>query len=335
MLSGSEKPRGYKYPFTQQELLQPLSEEDKIKAIESEDWDLIIKSHMRLGCIIACQYYFNGSDPDEMISAALLGLVEGVNEFRLKRPHDNITGYIIIYIRQYCSDVSRKDCCIPIPQKNTTKFYQHELGNGIDSVDNSSLTKINETLEEVVKCKRDRKILELRASGLTDAEVAKEIGISRSRVTVERQRLFKRFNQKHNSTQRKLKMSELLSSQDWSDKYNEITSNPPQDGAILRTIDGTPVKLIVEIKAGASPFIYARAYVPEILGVELAWFLQNEDQESFHGWKCILLPRARTELIKKVGLNDANVVFVDSLRVIRQSNTGMALLCEIHNYLAD
>jgi hypothetical protein len=118
---------------------------------------------------------------------------------------------------------------------------------------------------------------------------------------------------------------------DWSKAYNETLKNPPESGAILGTLDGTPVKLTVEIVGGSPPFIYGRIYVPETVGVELGWYLQSEGMDTFHGWKCILMPRARADLVKKIGL-DGDTVMVKSLRLIRASKSGKSFLCEVHEF---
>lgn len=117
----------------------------------------------------------------------------------------------------------------------------------------------------------------------------------------------------------------------WSAQYNETLENPPEEGAILVTLDGSPVRLTVEIKDGSPPFIYGRMYVPEIVGVKLGWYLQSEGIDTYHGWKCILMPRARGDLTKKVGL-DGDTVLVKSLRMIRKSQSGKSYLCEVHEY---
>lgn len=118
---------------------------------------------------------------------------------------------------------------------------------------------------------------------------------------------------------------------EWSEQYNAIVESPPIDGTILTTVDGSPAKLTVELIDGAAPFIYGRIYVPEIVGIELGWFLQGVDMETYHGWKCILMPRARAELIKKVGLN-GDTVTVKSLRLVRKSKSGKSYLCEVKDY---
>jgi len=118
---------------------------------------------------------------------------------------------------------------------------------------------------------------------------------------------------------------------EWSEQYNAVVSKPPADGTILTTADGSLAKLTVEIVDGAAPFIYGRMFVPEIVGAELDWFLQDTEMETFHGWKCILMPRARAELIKKKGL-DGDTVTVKSLRIVRMSQSGKSYLCEVKDY---
>lgn len=118
---------------------------------------------------------------------------------------------------------------------------------------------------------------------------------------------------------------------EWSEQFNAMVENAPADGSIATTIDGSLAKLTVEITDGAAPFIYGRIYVPEIVGVELGWYLQGAETETYHGWKCILMPRARTELIKKKGL-DGDTVLVKSLRLVRKSKSGKSYLCEVEAY---
>lgn len=135
------------------------------------------------------------------------------------------------------------------------------------------------------------------------------------------------------SNQRESSMTDLEAGlRDWSKDYDDCISNPPSDGDILSTMgEDTDVLLVLELKENHPPFIYGRAFVPEIVGQPLGWYLQDTDSENSHGWKCILLPRARTELIRKYGLQ-SETMRVKSLRVVRPSQSGMSLLCEVHKY---
>ncbi len=116
--------------------------------------------------------------------------------------------------------------------------------------------------------------------------------------------------------------------QNWQEQYDAMLENPPKAGDILTTQEGRVV-LSVILNEGKPPFIFGTVNVPEIVGAKVGWFLQSENDETFHGWKCIIMPRARTELSKKFGLKNEKM-FVKSLRVIRLSQTGQSLLCEVY-----
>lgn len=124
----------------------------------------------------------------------------------------------------------------------------------------------------------------------------------------------------------------------WATQYKETLENPPEIGAILTAFDDVAAKLTAELKEGAPPFIFARAYVPDLLGVALGWHIRAIDDKSYHGWRCVLLARARADVIKKIGLGELNgdgtegTLKIKSLRVIRYSNSGNSILCEVHEY---
>ncbi len=117
----------------------------------------------------------------------------------------------------------------------------------------------------------------------------------------------------------------------WNEQYDELIKNPPKAGDILLSIDDSKVLLVIATVEGAAPFVHGCAFVPEIVGSRLGWFLQSVDSEGFHGFKCILMPRARTELIRRTGLS-SEIVEVTSLRVVKQSQSGKSLLCEVAEY---
>lgn len=119
---------------------------------------------------------------------------------------------------------------------------------------------------------------------------------------------------------------------EWVNDYNDCLSNVPKPGDILKAIGDEKAIITVELKENAPPFMYGKVYVPEIMGSPIGWYLQSEENRNFHGWKCILLPQARTELIRKLGLPTTGIVHVTALRVVRLSKTGSSLLCEVAEY---
>lgn len=116
----------------------------------------------------------------------------------------------------------------------------------------------------------------------------------------------------------------------WQEQYDAMIQNPPKAGDILTAGDSMAV-LTVICETGKPPFIFSKVAVPEIVGETPMWRLQGEHDESYHGWRCILLPKARTELAKKFGLSNETIL-VKSLRVIRESKSASSLLCEVHKY---
>lgn len=127
----------------------------------------------------------------------------------------------------------------------------------------------------------------------------------------------------------------------WAEDFSKISKTPPEPGTVLSTMDDLPVKLTVELQKGASPFIFGRAYVSDLFGESIGWFLQGKENDSYHGYKCVLLPRARTDLIQKIGLGDMqddaeeSAIYVKSLKIIRYSHSGSSILCEVHEYLEE
>jgi hypothetical protein len=117
----------------------------------------------------------------------------------------------------------------------------------------------------------------------------------------------------------------------WSERFDELMQDKPKEGDILTASGGGKAVLHIELLDNAPPFVYGKAYVPEVVGAELGWFLHGEEGAATHGWKCILMSRARTELIAKFGLKNPTVE-VKSLRVIRQAQSGKSLLCEVCEY---
>lgn len=119
---------------------------------------------------------------------------------------------------------------------------------------------------------------------------------------------------------------------EWNSKYNEHLNNPPQPGTVLRACgDAVMARIDVDIEQGKPPFLYGRAYVPCVVGEPLGWYLQSKENTSAYGWKCILLPKAREEAIRRLGLEQP-VMEVYALKVVRKSQSGNSLLCEIAEF---
>jgi hypothetical protein len=100
----------------------------------------------------------------------------------------------------------------------------------------------------------------------------------------------------------------------------------------LSTLSGEPAELTVKVDEGKPPFISARAYVSEVLDENLGWYLREPNDERAIGWRCILMTKARREAIAHCELVDGDKILVKSLRIVRPSESGKALLCEVAEY---
>lgn len=118
-----------------------------------------------------------------------------------------------------------------------------------------------------------------------------------------------------------------MSPSDWFEKYREVSKTLPKPGSILKPIEGKAI-LHLEETPGKAIFIFGRVFVPEILDIEPAWYLQGASNSSYSGLKCIVLPRARTKVLNECEIID-NKIEVASLKVISLSQTGKSLLCEV------
>ena len=164
------------------DLKQPLTEEEKLQSLKLRDWNLLIETHMRLAINIAGRYVSIGADSDEMVSSAMVGLCEGID--RIKKnglPHDNITGYLVHYIHQYCSDSYAKETKRP-----TLQLFDAPVSD-------FKRADFDDTLEKIIKTDRDRNIINLRRQGFNDWEVAELIGVDQATATRNRHILLKRF----------------------------------------------------------------------------------------------------------------------------------------------
>jgi len=183
--------KSFAHPLQKADLASPLSDTEKGEAIEACDWDRLIEAHMRLGCSIAGRYHAKGGDADEMVSAAMLGICDAVSRFSTGLIEtDNLTGYIVAYIHQHCSETARRDCVIPPPQHNKPAPTQ-ELFDTVTK--DFNIVDFDDRLAAIIQTDREALIISLRRQGYTDGAISGKMGIPRSTVTMVRLNLLKRF----------------------------------------------------------------------------------------------------------------------------------------------
>jgi hypothetical protein len=105
-------------------------------------------------------------------------------------------------------------------------------------------------------------------------------------------------------------------------RFKELKSNKPCEGDVLTSKDGQPVKVRLEKHkdTGRIAFIVTVIIDEDATG----WYLSNEK----HGLKAIIMNNSKMQLIaQNYGATDD--LRIDQLRVVRRSDSGKALLCEL------
>lgn len=122
-------------------------------------------------------------------------------------------------------------------------------------------------------------------------------------------------------------VAKVIGPNQWRKEFQKILNVPPV-GEYLGTEDGSPIKIEIECYSGKKPFMFTRAYVPQVVGGQLGWFAQRECDVSQYGWKVILMPKSRDEAVKRIGI-DKPYGLVGTIRVLKMSETGQSMLGEV------
>jgi len=164
---------------------EPLPEDEMKKLVsryrsgDDSVRDAIIMHHIRLCYTIASRY--SGYNED-MFSAGLLGLVDGVNKAKYRLKDNNITPYIALFIKRYIIDHVTKDHnvvvgrksykkgCRYIPEKRNEEYEEcFGLDDYIKVISQNNYNK--------------KKICEGLAQGYPKQVIAQKLGLSPGRVS--------------------------------------------------------------------------------------------------------------------------------------------------------
>lgn len=122
--------------------------------------------------------------------------------------------------------------------------------------------------------------------------------------------------------------------QSWSEEYQALLNSPPVEDEILTAPDSKPARLNMKIEIGKQPFVYATAFVPDVIGCELGWKIRSVSDPSSYGWKIVLGNRSRQEVIRRYGLKQV-LIPVKSVRITGESHSKFSLFGEVQEYLSD
>ena len=199
-------------------LPEPLSKEEEIKYVElflngdSDARNKLIEHNLRLVVFLAKKYENTGVDLEDLVSIGTIGLIKGVNTYKLDKniklatyASRCIDNEILMYLRKTKrkkTEVSFEDS-LSFDSDGNELHLEDVLGTEEDIVTKPLEDKLDRTIlkEEVSKLnKRDKEIIELRyglngKEELTQKEVADLLGISQSYISRIEKKVIKRLSQ--------------------------------------------------------------------------------------------------------------------------------------------
>jgi len=164
----------------------------------SEAIDTTILGHVRLVIVTVNNYvrtYNCGHLGDEMDSAALEALTVAVNNVAQGKMegHDNITGYIILFVRNALYNCLRGSNVVYFPRGQEMKTILPLTENESKRRDP---TDLRDELAVICKNEVEELILESRIQGYNDSEIAEILGLSRLMVQRIRNKMKTRFEER-------------------------------------------------------------------------------------------------------------------------------------------
>lgn len=173
-------------------------------ATEGEISELAM-GHIRLAMSIAARHAARAIHlQDVLVGDALFGLALALKRAPEKLYDDNITGFIVQYIRKYCLMAVTQDRMMAIPystlrrrrkEGKETIFPRSQSAHKLVSKGSGSLLDLKDMIESCIKNDFEQTVIELRKLGYRDNEIAEKLGCSRSPVTKARKSVKKRYEE--------------------------------------------------------------------------------------------------------------------------------------------
>ena len=199
-------------------LPEPLSKEEEVKYVElflngdNDARNKLIEHNLRLVVFLAKKYENTGVDLEDLVSIGTIGLIKGVNTYKLGKniklatyASRCIDNEILMYLRKTKrkkAEISFEDS-LSFDSDGNELHLEDVLGTEEDIVTKPLEDKLDKAIlkEEVEKLnKRDKEIIELRyglngKKELTQKEVADLLGISQSYISRIEKKVIKRLSQ--------------------------------------------------------------------------------------------------------------------------------------------
>ena len=212
------KVNGIFYVGSSDILPEPLSKDEEIyyvtKFLEGDNdaRNILIERNLRLVVFLAKKYENTKIDLEDLVSIGTIGLIKGVNTYRLDKniklatyASRCIDNEILMYLRKTKrkkSEISFEDS-LSFDSEGNELHLEDILGTEDDIVTKPLLDELDRKLlkEEIEKLnKRDREIIEYRyginkKKELTQKEVAELLGISQSYISRIEKKVIKRLSQ--------------------------------------------------------------------------------------------------------------------------------------------
>ena len=212
------KVNGIFYVGSSDILPEPLSKDEEVyyvtKFLEGDNdaRNILIERNLRLVVFLAKKYENTKIDLEDLVSIGTIGLIKGVNTYRLDKniklatyASRCIDNEILMYLRKTKrkkSEISFEDS-LSFDSEGNELHLEDILGTEDDIVTKPLLDELDRKLlkEEIEKLnKRDREIIEYRyginkKKELTQKEVAELLGISQSYISRIEKKVIKRLSQ--------------------------------------------------------------------------------------------------------------------------------------------
>ena len=195
--SQGQNPCGFDSRHPDMEQLPPQLEDSDVifkLAIEGnlQAQDAIISGYTRYVYGVASKM---GTDKEELISEALVALVELVRKLPEIKHSDNLDGLIKIRIRGACLDyLGKKRCLVKCNIRDRVVRHSFQLS---DTPEESKDFEEMLIIDELRNAFSSQQVLDLRMQGKTKVEIALATGISSTDVTRILQEAYEKWSQDH------------------------------------------------------------------------------------------------------------------------------------------